>query len=310
MAGVKHLKNFHIKTLQPKIVGNFKTTIMKQPELGKKISELRKAKGLTQEELVEKCNIGVRTIQRIEAGEVTPRSYTIKTILAALESDIKLVSKDEDIPVTFTKWLKRLLLINIDLNEPSTYFAKQLNIAWILGIIYFMLGIFEGVADYFTYVKDFMVYNKVLFVILKAGVLISFFYFQRGFFLVGGFFKNYLLKITSYLLIVTTALIIGYEIASVFYNSIDKEYVMGGAALTYGSICVVHGFALTRLKNLVGSVANYAGVFEIISGCCLITVVFSFVGFVLSLPVELFQIFTLYKVVELIQAKQNEPNIA
>lgn len=38
---------------------------MKQPELGKRISELRKEKGLTQEELVEKCNINVRTIQRI-----------------------------------------------------------------------------------------------------------------------------------------------------------------------------------------------------------------------------------------------------
>ncbi|MFO7721231.1 MAG: helix-turn-helix transcriptional regulator [Gillisia sp.] len=33
---------------------------MKQPELGRKISELRKEKGLTQEELVDKCNISVR----------------------------------------------------------------------------------------------------------------------------------------------------------------------------------------------------------------------------------------------------------
>jgi len=100
-----------------------------------------------------------------------------------------------------------------------------------------------------------------------------------------------------------------YEIASIFYNSIEKEFVMGGAALTFGSVCVAHGFALTKLKNLVGSVAYYAGVFEIISGCFLITVVFSFVGFVLLLPVELFQIITLYKVVELIQAKQKEPNM-
>ncbi|MDG2073883.1 MAG: helix-turn-helix transcriptional regulator [Polaribacter sp.] len=60
---------------------------MKQPELGKRISELRKEKGLTQEELVEKCNINVRTIQRIEAGEVNPRSYTIKTILNVLDVD-------------------------------------------------------------------------------------------------------------------------------------------------------------------------------------------------------------------------------
>ncbi|GAA3963114.1 transcriptional regulator with XRE-family HTH domain [Mucilaginibacter dorajii] len=57
---------------------------MQQPNLGKKIAKLRKAKGLTQEELVEKCNLSVRTLQRIEAGEVTPRSYTIKLIFAAL----------------------------------------------------------------------------------------------------------------------------------------------------------------------------------------------------------------------------------
>jgi len=48
---------------------------MKQPESGRKIFQLRMAKGLTQEELVERCNISVRTIQRIEAGEVTPRRH-------------------------------------------------------------------------------------------------------------------------------------------------------------------------------------------------------------------------------------------
>ena len=61
---------------------------MKQPELGKKIAELRKAKGYTQEELVEKCNLSVRTLQRIEAGEVVPRSYTIKVIFAALDHKV------------------------------------------------------------------------------------------------------------------------------------------------------------------------------------------------------------------------------
>jgi transcriptional regulator with XRE-family HTH domain len=59
--------------------------MLNQPDLGKKIAELRKAKGLTQEELVEKCNLSVRTLQRIESGDVTPRSYTIKTIFAALD---------------------------------------------------------------------------------------------------------------------------------------------------------------------------------------------------------------------------------
>ncbi len=60
---------------------------MKQPDLGKKILELRLSKGLTQSELAEKCNVSLRTIQRIELAEVTPRSYTIKSIFLALEYD-------------------------------------------------------------------------------------------------------------------------------------------------------------------------------------------------------------------------------
>jgi len=70
---------------------------MKQPELGKMISELRKQKGLTQEDLVEKCNISVRTIQRIEAGEVSPRSYTLKIILDVLGYDLERMKEEFDL---------------------------------------------------------------------------------------------------------------------------------------------------------------------------------------------------------------------
>jgi len=67
---------------------------MKQPELGKKIAELRQLKGLTQEELVNECNINVRTLQRIEAGEVTPRNYTIKRIFEVLDYDYFNATKE------------------------------------------------------------------------------------------------------------------------------------------------------------------------------------------------------------------------
>ncbi|GAA4772267.1 MULTISPECIES: helix-turn-helix domain-containing protein [Flavobacterium] len=60
---------------------------MNQPELGKKILELRLSKGLTQNELAEMCSVSLRTIQRIELNEVTPRSYTLKVIFAALDFD-------------------------------------------------------------------------------------------------------------------------------------------------------------------------------------------------------------------------------
>lgn len=63
---------------------------MTQPELGRKIADLRKARGFTQEQLVEKCNLSVRTLQRIESGEVIPRSHTIKVIFEALEYDLHI----------------------------------------------------------------------------------------------------------------------------------------------------------------------------------------------------------------------------
>jgi transcriptional regulator with XRE-family HTH domain len=57
---------------------------MQQPELGQQLTALRKEKNLTQEELVEKSHVSVRTIQRIEAGEVLPRISTVKILLEAL----------------------------------------------------------------------------------------------------------------------------------------------------------------------------------------------------------------------------------
>ena len=93
---------------------------MKQPELGKRISELRKGKGLTQEELVEQCNINVRTIQRIEAGEVNPRSYTVKIILEVLGEDLKNIDV-------------KLLTENIE-REWFKNELKTLNNSWIYGV--------------------------------------------------------------------------------------------------------------------------------------------------------------------------------
>lgn len=60
---------------------------MKQPDLGLKVAELRQQKGLTQEELAEYCHISTRTIQRIESGDVNPRSHTIHCLHGALDFD-------------------------------------------------------------------------------------------------------------------------------------------------------------------------------------------------------------------------------
>jgi len=60
---------------------------MNQPDLGLRVSELRQQKGFTQEQLAEKCEVSPRTIQRIESGEVDPRSYTLQCLSSSLEFD-------------------------------------------------------------------------------------------------------------------------------------------------------------------------------------------------------------------------------
>lgn len=62
---------------------------MNQPNLGLKVSELRQQKGLTQEQLAERCEVSARTIQRIESGEVDPRAYTLHCLGEALDFDFE-----------------------------------------------------------------------------------------------------------------------------------------------------------------------------------------------------------------------------
>ena len=64
--------------------------------IGKKISEARKSKGLTQEELAESSKINIRTIQRIENDENIPRGKTLSSILEVLEIDPEDLQKIEN----------------------------------------------------------------------------------------------------------------------------------------------------------------------------------------------------------------------
>ncbi len=104
--------------------------MIQQPELGKKIADYRKSKGLTQEQLVEQCNLSVRTLQRIEAGEVTPRVYTVKLILDALELDYENVLNPQSIEMKgrFGMWLEQFYICFFDLFNLKTNTMKKVSI--------------------------------------------------------------------------------------------------------------------------------------------------------------------------------------
>jgi len=117
---------------------------MNQPDLGRKIAELRKAKGLTQEELVEQCNLNVRTLQRIESGEVTPRSYTLKVIFEALDYEVNNSSElnangSFDVRTVIKDWFVRCYEYVIDLFNLKTNTMKKVSILSVTTVAVFFL---------------------------------------------------------------------------------------------------------------------------------------------------------------------------
>jgi len=265
---------------------------MKQPELGQKILELRKQKGFTQEELVEQCNINVRTIQRIEAGEVTPRSFTLKTILNVLGEDLEHLNNDN----TSTPFNLK------DLGFSIVY----IKLAWICGLVYFLSGFVEYAVDYARFYEDELIVSKEIYISIKFIVMISFIYFLWGFVLCGKIFDNYLLKIGAFFLIGTTILFYSYDMVSLYFSPFYLEYVIVAQSLLYGIGSVVFGLALMRLKNPFGKIPEIAGGFEVVSGILLTLVFMAWLGLIFLIPAVILQIILLYKAEEFIRKESGE----
>lgn len=63
---------------------------------GEKIRKGRLAKGYTQVKLSELTNVSLRSIQRIESGEVKPRTDTLNLLAAQLEINIDFLTLNEN----------------------------------------------------------------------------------------------------------------------------------------------------------------------------------------------------------------------
>ena len=80
---------------------------MKRPTLQENLLYQRKLKGYTQDELAERTTVGVRTIQRIEKGEVQPHLQTIKLLAVGLEVEVEdlIVLQDPKEEPVKRKWM-------------------------------------------------------------------------------------------------------------------------------------------------------------------------------------------------------------
>ncbi|MGB3151996.1 MAG: helix-turn-helix transcriptional regulator [Maribacter sp.] len=259
---------------------------MKQPLLGIKITELRKQKGFTQEELVELCNINVRTLQRIENGEVSPRSYTIKTILSAL---------DQDYEELYEKGTEASQILNLESSKEASSVYKLLTFAWISGIIYFLLGVPEGIADWFRFSEDELVFGTAGHLALKIGSFIFYAFTLYGFLIAGKLLKNYLMKIISILMLFALFFFYLFDGISLFKSSIALEAILVAESILTGILGVLFGIAIIKSQKQLGSVAYVAGGMEILAAFFLLTIVLAPLGLLLLLPAIILEVVLLYK---------------
>jgi len=251
--------------------------IMKQPELGGYIAHLRKEQGLTQEELVELCNINVRTIQRIEAGDVTPRNYTIKNILRALGSSFEdLINERPQYKTTD------------QVTKSTPLYSKHALIIGVIGIIYILISIPFAYVEVSAAVGGMRLWSPFFY-----GTMATMYSFFLTFFYVGFVWS---LKIKSWLLKVCTIIFLVLEILStaaslIWYKSdmiIFWPTPMKGVEFIvfqciYAVSLIILSIPFVLIRKQFDGVYKYLGLTLAISGISHLTIILFPVGILGSL---------------------------
>ena len=119
---------------------------------------------------------------------------------------------------------------------------------------------------------------------------------MRGFVLVGSYYKNYLVELMAFLMIIMHIIFEISEIVSINFENSLVEFIMISKAVTFGIIMIFFGVGLLRLKSHLGNLPKITGILEIITGVFFATVFLSVFGLIFLIPLELLELLLLYKV--------------
>ncbi|WP_076502388.1 helix-turn-helix domain-containing protein [Belliella pelovolcani] len=259
---------------------------MQQPQLGQKIQAWRKAKGMTQEELVEKCNINVRTIQRIEAGEVMPRSYTVKAILEVLGIDMEdsFSKVPSSVNSLFTPQLKKIFLTSA-----------------ILGSIYFLISFLEFYWDsnlFFGTTTEIPFY----YIPLKIAVGVTLSIFFLGWFKLGETLESGWIRWGSIFLITVNISLITLDIILLGQTLIDYKLFGFVKVLFLGISLIPLSIGLIHQQRQMGVLYLTAGIVGLLTAFCFVSFIFATVGLLFLTLFDLMLIYLLFS-----NSSQKEP---
>ena len=259
---------------------------MQQPQLGRRLTALRKEGNFTQEELVEKSHVSVRTIQRIESGEVLPRMSTLKILLEALGENYESFStKPAQVMET-----QKSILPNANRNT--------LLVAALAGAVYLVAQIILGAMDIVWIASNggWKFSMNAIYIGITVVMVISYALFARGFIALSTVFENTLLKVVAYMLIIATGGMGILDVTSLSVENVESLWLpYAVAAILFGALSIVFGVALIRLQDSMGELSRIAGILEIVVGCMLVTVVLFFVTYVILIPAVVVEILVLYR---------------
>lgn len=232
---------------------------MKQPEIGKKILALREEKNLTQKEVAESCRIDIRTVQRIETGEVTPRPSTLRLLSELFECDTALFNGNE--------------------RENQPYLSSLLLTAFIIGILHFI-----NIMFYWTFFPspfpdgEARFYHSIINV--ATGVL-----FYYGLYQLSRHQKNRLLQVAVVIAIVGIPYFVITDLAG---HEIFRYLNLLGVVLI-GINSIVLGAGLLRSKSRHQTIYKIAGLLQVVMGPLFIIPipVVQWVGLYMGIPFTL-----------------------
>jgi len=128
--------------------------------ISKKIKEQRLLLGLTQEDLAAKTQLSVRTIQRIESGEVDPRTYTLQVLAEALQVDLDFLTREK-------------LPKEMDDNKFLSLLHLSGLFVFILPPVIFWLWKKEALIGYEQHYTDVMNFQLSILIYIMASLVLS-----------------------------------------------------------------------------------------------------------------------------------------
>jgi transcriptional regulator with XRE-family HTH domain len=269
---------------------------MKQIELGNRIAQQRKHKGMTQEELSIQCNITTRSIQRIEAGEVWPRSFTLKKISEALNlvfEDLEVTKNNSEtlMPTKLkTKTSKFLFSISTENIIKIAILSASLN----------LLFAFAEVVISYIQDKHYSPSNiiSLMSVFVYFASFLSCIIYLYGLFAIGKLNRNFFLLTGSLLFMLIMIIVKGDDII-LASNSFLKSYLNYEIRyIMFGSAILVNGIGFLFLRNKYGSTVILAGALDCLNGLFFILEVpfpFGLIALSIARIAEIMIMYQIYK---------------